>query len=408
MSQDFTIQRLGYQGDGIAEGPFGPVFVPFSLPGETVSGDLDGDRMIGAKVLAPSKDRVKAPCPHFKSCGGCALQHAADEFLAEWKTDIVKTALAAHGVLAEFRLIATSPPAARRRATLTGRRTKKGALVGFHMRGSDTIFAIPSCTLLHPKILAGMPAFEELTKLGATRKGEISLAVTVSESGLDIDVRDAKPADGPLLATLAQLCGQFDLARLSWNGEVVAGLKPCVQKFGPISVVPPPGAFLQATMEGQTALISAVTEAVGPSKKIADLFAGCGTFALPLAQKAEVAAYESDPASMKALDAAWRVAKGLKTVTTHTRDLYRRPLLLDELQKLDAVVIDPPRAGAKAQCQVLATSPVKRVAFVSCNPVTFARDALILIEGGYSLHWVQVVDQFRWSPHVELVAFFSR
>lgn len=407
MSQ-FTIKRLGHQGDGIADGPQGDIYVPYTLPGEVIEGDLTGDRIETPRIVTPSAQRVKAPCGHFKTCGGCALQHASDTFLADWKIEVVRKAFDAQGLRAEFRPIATSPAQSRRRATFTGRRTKKGAMVGFHSRGSEALVAIPGCTLLHPDIMAGLPALEALCRLGASRTTSILVSVTQSAYGLDVDMQGARPADGPMLAQLGILTEQLRLARLCWNGDVVATRTAPAQVFGPAKVTPPPGGFLQATEAGQAALTDAVTQAVGPARHIVDLFSGCGTFTLPLAQKAEVLAVESDALALAALDAGWRMAQGLKTVNTAVRDLFRRPLEPVELNKFDAVVIDPPRAGAKAQFEALAASSVARIAAVSCNPVTFARDAAILVAAGYQIDWIQVIDQFRWSPHVELVAAFSR
>ena len=206
---------------------------------------------------------------------------------------------------------------------------------------------------------------------------------------------------------LAQESQKLGLARLTWDGEVIATRLPPWQPFGAARVTPPPGAFLQATREGEAAMLRTVEEIVGSASKVVDLFAGCGTFSLPLAKNAEVHAVEGERAMMKALDQGWRMAQGLKKVTTETRDLFRNPLLAREL-RFDAVVIDPPRAGAEAQCLELAQSGVPKVAFVSCNPVTFARDAATLIRGDYQLEWVQVVDQFRWSSHIELVGCFTR
>lgn len=406
--QDVTIKRLGHQADGIADGPDGDIYVPFTLPGEVVSGVLSGDRLNDTRILTPSPDRVKPPCMHFKTCGGCALQHASDEYLARWKLEVVKTALTAQGLTAHFLPIETSPPQSRRRATFAARRTKKSVMVGFHARASDSLVEIPGCQLLHPDLFKGMPAYGDITRIGATRSATISLAVTQSDNGLDIDVRQAKASDGPMLMELGALCERHKLARLSWNGETVANRIAPVQHFQGANVTPPPGAFLQATAHGQAALSKAVLAAIGPAKRVADLFAGCGTFALPIARQAEVYAVETDAASLAALDAGWRKAAGLKTVTCQTRDLFRRPLEPTELDQFDAVVLDPPRAGAKAQVETLAISKVRCVASVSCNPVTFARDAAILVGGGYRLDWVQVVDQFRWSPHVELVASFTR
>lgn len=403
-----TVKRLGHHGDGIAAGLESDVFAPFTLPGEIIEGAISSGRMAQPRVIQPSDHRVKPPCSHFKSCGGCSLQHASDAFLADWKLQLVKDALAAQGLDAEFAPITTSPPGSRRRATLTGKRTKKGALVGFHVHRSENIIPIPNCTLLHPDIIAAIPALEAMTKIGASRKGTIALAVTQSVAGLDVDVTGAKDADGPLAASLGAVVEIYGLARLTWNGEPVATRGLPVQLFGRAHVVPPPGGFLQATRAGQDALVLAVKQAVGDVKHIVDLFAGCGTFTLPLAEEAEVLAVESNAPALAALDTAWRATPGLKAVATAPRDLFRRPLLPDELNRFDAVVIDPPRAGAAAQCVELARSTVSKIAFVSCNPTTFARDAKTLTNAGFRLNKVQVVDQFRWSPHVELVACLSR
>jgi 23S rRNA (uracil1939-C5)-methyltransferase len=400
-----TVARLGHRGDGVAEGP---IFVPGTLPGEVVEGEVSGARMAAPRILTPSSDRVRPPCPHARACGGCTLQHASDGFVARWKVDVVRIALAAQGLEAPFRMPVTSPSRSRRRATLAGRRTKSGVTLGFHARAADTVIAVPECHLLHPDLMAAFPALQAITAAGASRKGELTLTVTRSEAGADVAVTCGKPADATLRLTLAQLVEQHRLARLSWDEEVIALRAPPAQVFGLARVIPPPGAFLQATAEGEGALLAAVTEAVGPARHIADLFAGCGTFALPLARRADVHAIEGDAEMLAALHDGWRQTPGLRRVTTEARDLFRRPLVPEELTRFDAVVIDPPRAGAEAQARALARSGVAVIAAVSCNPVTFARDARILIDGGYRLHWVQVVDQFRWSPHVELAALFAR
>lgn len=400
-----TIQRLGHRGDGIAEGP---VYVARALPGEVVEGEVVGDRLAGPRILTPSSDRVRPPCPHYKGCGGCALQHASDAFVADWKVDVVRQALSAQGLEAPIRGIATSPPRSRRRAVLSGRRVKSGALVGFHGRASETLVAVPDCHLLHPDLMATLPALEALTTLAASRKGAVRLTVTRSDAGPDVALTDGKSLDPAAFEQAAALAQRFDLARLTWNGEPVVTRRPPTQTIGAARVVPPPGAFLQATAEGEAALLDAVREGVGEAKHIADLFAGCGTFALPLAARAEVHAVEGEAAMLEALDRGWRGAAGLKRVTAEARDLFRQPLLPDELARFDALVIDPPRAGAEAQMREIAKGGPARVAAVSCDAATFARDARILTGGGYRLDWVQVVDQFRWSPHVELAAGFLR
>ncbi|MEC7299911.1 MAG: class I SAM-dependent RNA methyltransferase [Pseudomonadota bacterium] len=400
---EHVIERLGHQGDGIAPGP---VFAPMTLPGEVVSGTLNGQRLEQVRIVTPSSDRVAAPCRHFKTCGGCQVQHASDAFVEHWKAGIVREALRAQGIEAEIAGVETSPPRSRRRAGLSARRTKKGAMAGFHGRASGTIVEIPDCQLLHPDLIAALPVAEALAVAGGSRKGELNVSVTLSDGGLDVAVRDGKPLDRDLEVALAQQAEALDLARLSWDGEVIAMRRAPGQIFGPARVVPPPGAFLQATPQGEAALLRAVSEITEGASKIADLFAGCGTFALPLARRAEVLAVEGDRAMIAALDRGWREAQGLKRVEGVTRDLFRNPLLRDEFKGIDAVVIDPPRAGAEAQVTELAEARVPVIAHVSCNPVTFARDAARLIAAGYAMGPVRVVDQFRWSSHVELVAGF--
>ncbi len=400
-----TIERLGHLGEGIAPGP---VYVPTTLPGETVEGEVTAGRMPAPKIVTPSADRVRPPCPHFRACGGCSLQHASDAFIAGWKADVVRKALSAQGLSATISGVRTSPANARRRATFSARRTKKGALVGFHGRASDTIIEIPNCHLLHPDLMAAIPALEALAVAGGSRKGEIAFAISRSLGGPDVAASGGKPLDGPLRVALAALAEEHRLARLSWDGEVVVEREPPIHALGRASILPPPNAFLQATDHGEASLIQAVRAILGDATRIADLFAGCGTFALPLAETAEVHAVEGDAAVLAALDRGWRHAEGLKRITTEARDLFRRPLMPDELSRFDAVVIDPPRSGAEAQMAELATSHIDTIAAVSCNPVSFARDARILTEGGFTLGAVEVVDQFRWSPHVELVAGFSK
>ncbi|KPQ18390.1 MAG: 23S rRNA (uracil1939-C5)-methyltransferase [Rhodobacteraceae bacterium HLUCCO18] len=400
---EIAITRLGHRGDGIGEGPDGrTIYAARTLPGEVIAGEIDGDRIETPAIVAPAAERVSAPCLHYRSCGGCALMHASDSFVADWKTQVIATALAAQGLDAAIRPIATSPPRSRRRATLAGRRTKKGALVGFHARRSDTIVPITDCHVLAPVLMAAVPVLEDITRLGGSRAGVLSFAMTQTESGVDLRVTGGKPLDGPLRAALGGFAGHF--VRLTWEDEPIFAATSPLVRLGNAAVTPPPGAFLQATAHGEAALLSAVEEVTDGASRIADLFAGCGTFALPLARRAAVHAVEGEASLLAALDAGARHARGLKPVTTEMRDLFRRPMMVSELSAYDAVVIDPPRAGAEAQTRALAEARVPRIAAVSCNPVTFARDAAILTRAGYRLNWVQPVDQFRWSTHVELAA----
>ena len=395
------VEHLTHQGMGrTAEGKF----VPRVLPGEEIELVEDGS----ARILTPSTDRVSPPCRHYKSCGGCAMQHASDEFVAKWKIETVARALSAQGIEAEISGIETSPASSRRRAKLSGRRTKKGTLVGFHGRASDVLVEVPECRLLSPALLATLPALHDLTALAASRKGEVGLTVTESLAGPDIQIETDKELTGELRTELAALAQKHRIARLVWQDEQVVMIEPPLQRFGKAQVVPPAGAFLQATAGGEAALLRAVKHAVGGASKVADLFSGCGTFALPLAETAEVHAVEGEKAMVAALDRGWRETQGLKRVTSEARDLFRRPRLRDELAKFDAIVIDPPRAGAEAQIAEIAASAVPLVAMVSCNPITFARDAKALIFAGFRIESLVVVDQFRWSSHIEVAAKLVR
>lgn len=396
-----TIERLTLAGVGqLADG----TLLERVLPGEEVEVLPDGS----ARIVTPVVDRVKPICRHFKSCGGCTMQHASDAFVGAWKTEVVERAMTARGLPFPFRTLHTSPPQSRRRARLSGRRTKKGAMVGFHAKASDALIDVPDCQLLTPSIMAGFPALEALTVVAASRKSEVNLTVTDTLGGLDVFVETERELTGPLRVELAGLAEAHNLARLAWNDDVVVTRKAPEQSFGAARVAPPAGAFLQATQEGEAALVSAVLDATKGAKRVVDLFAGAGTITLPLAEHAGVHAVEGSEDMLETLDRGWRHAVGLKTITTETRDLFRRPLEPDELKKFDAAVLDPPRAGAEAQIATICQSTLKRIAMVSCNPVTFARDAAALIAAGFELQWVDVVDQFRWSPHIEVVGNFTR
>ena len=393
------IDHVTHHGMGRA----GDALIPRTLPGEEV--DLLPDGTV--RIVTPSPLRVAPPCRHYRQCGGCAMQHASDDFVAEWKAGIVARALAGQGLQAAVTGVLTSAPRSRRRARLSARRTKGGALVGFHARASDQIVATPDCQLLEPALQSLFPALEALTILAASRTAKIALTITASVNGPDVQVHGGRALTPDLRRDLAQWAHGAGVARLVWGDDPVALLQPPVQRMGRASVIPPPGAFLQATSQGQAALVDLVRAGVGPATRIVDLFAGCGTFALPLAEGAEVHAVEGDAAMVQALDKAARNTDGLKKVTVEVRDLFRRPLEPDEFKGITGVVIDPPRAGAEAQIACLAVARPPVIAMVSCNPITFARDAKVLVGAGFTLDWVQVVDQFRWSAHVELVARFT-
>ncbi len=396
---ELEIERLGHLGDGIA----GDHRLPFTLPAETVRLTATG-----TEVIRPSPDRVTPPCGLFGTCGGCALQQASDEFVAKWKAKVVARALKAHGLSPEIRPTITSPARSRRRAGFAARRTKKTVQIGFHERASNQIVPISDCHILHPDLQTLLPALKEITRLAASRSAEIRLVVIHAENGADVLIETAKPLTPDLMSPLAGIAQSASIARITWNEETVLQSLPPSQSIAGVSLVPPPGAFLQATREAEVALQSCVLDALGPAKQVVDLFSGCGTFTLAAARTAQVHAVEGAENLLDALDAGWRGGIDLRKVSTEVRDLAARPLLPIELNRYDAAIIDPPRSGAEPQTHQLAQSEIGRIASVSCNPVSFARDAKILCDQGFRLDWVQPVDQFRWSAHVELAAQFSR
>lgn len=410
---DVTIDTLGHLGDGVADVNGVQVFVPLTLAGErvTIRPTTEG-RADLLRILEPSSSRIKPPCKHYGQCGGCALQHVAPALYATWKREQVIAALSSRGIDVEVDPLVTANAATRRRAAFAATRTKKGVTLGYYGRASHNIISIEHCPLVTPEIEESLAALAEVVMPGLSRKGRASLLVTSTETGLDVAVTGGKEApDGPLRSDLAQRAASADLARLTWDGDILSERRAPVVSMSGIKVTPPPGAFLQATQQGQDNLTRLVLEGVGEAKRIVDLFSGCGTFTAALAVKASVLGVESEVKSVAAIDRAIREqgpAKKLKPVSFLTRDLFRRPLHMSELLKVDAVVFDPPRAGATAQCEMLARSSVPVIIGVSCNPATFARDARTLIDGGYRLARVTPVDQFLWSPHIELVGTFIK
>lgn len=404
-----TVERLTRRAEGAGRGPDGDrVLVPLTLPGELVEGEIADGRMSDPRIVEPSPHRVPPPCPHFAHCGGCALQHADDGYVAGWKTELTRAALAARGIEARIAGISTSPRRSRRRAVLSGRRTRKAALVGFHARASHEIVDIAECIVLRPGIVAALPALRALVAAGASRSGELSLTVIEGPAGLDLAVAGGRVPDAALLGQLIAISAAAGISRLSWNGEVIALHRPPVLPMGGAMLVPPPGGFLQATAEGQAALTAVVMKACAGAARIIDLFAGSGTFALPLSRQASVHAVEGLAAPLAALDSAWRRAGGRPALTTECRDLAANPVTTPELAGFDAIVIDPPRSGAESQAAQIAAAEVPVIAWISCDPVSFARDAATVIAGGYRLDRLFVVDQFRWSAQVETVALFRR
>ena len=412
VTEQLTIARLGHRGDGIADTPEGPAFVPYTLPGETVTVEpVAGhpDRRHLLHVDKASHERVAPVCKHFTYCGGCAMQHWSQAEYHLWKRDLVVEALSDAGVIAPVAPLIDAHGQGRRRATLHARRGDKNILeVGFTAPRAHHIVAIDRCPILAPDLDDAIPVAWAIAEILKPTNKPLDIQVTATDSGMDVDVRGSGPLSSGRTTALAGVAEKYKLARITRHGELVAQNTQPLLKVGRANVPLPPGAFLQATAEGEATLARLVLDHVGGAKRIADLFCGIGTFALRLAERARVTAADSDAAAIKALQQAAAKTSGLKPVDAQGRDLFRRPLTAAELKGFDAVVFDPPRQGAETQARELVKSAVPVVVAVSCDAATFARDARILIDGGYRLLGVTPVDQFRYSFHVEMVGKFER
>jgi 23S rRNA (uracil1939-C5)-methyltransferase len=393
-----TITALGQRGEGIAEVNGHRVFVPFTLPGERIGVDTDGERGTLVELLEASPDRIAPFCPYFGTCGGCSLQHAGPATYAAFKRGLVETALSHAGIHVPVAPLIDAEGAGRRRTTLHVR--KHGA--GYAKARTHDILNIEICPILVPALKKAAP------RLAAALHpliGDGDVSVTATDTGLDLAIKSERK---PKPEAIAAFCQTQRVARLAFNGEALYMARPPSVRMGKSIVELPVSSFLQATQQAETTLADLVAAAIGTPKAVADLFCGVGPFALRLAENSRVYAADSDKPATAALAKAVNFTKGLKPVTTLARDLFRDPLAPVELQPFDAVVFDPPRAGAEAQAKELARSKVKTIVGVSCEPKTFARDAAILIAGGYRLESVTPVDQFAWSSHVEVVGVFRR
>ncbi|MCR6670856.1 class I SAM-dependent RNA methyltransferase [Devosia ginsengisoli] len=397
MTTTTTITSLGHKGEGVAEIDGRKVFVPLTLPGEVVEILAEGERGTLLAVTAPAPNRIAPFCPHFGACGGCQLQHMDRPSYEAFKTGLVETPLQFAGIEQKVSRFIDASGDGRRRATLHARR--EGA--GYMRLRSHEVHDLDTCPILVPA-LARAP---DIARAVMQVVGEADVSFTATLSGLDVAIRtEKKQARADRVAPLA---GRFRLARLALNGEMVLQAQPPLIAMGRAQVELPIGSFLQATETAENILADYVLDAVGKAKTVADLFCGIGPFALRLAGQRPVAAFDSDKAGIAALDKARRFARGLREVTAKPRDLFRDPLTRFELP-YEAVVLDPPRAGAEAQVRELAASRVKTVVMVACDSRTFARDAALLIAGGYAMSDLVAVDQFTQSTHVEIAATFRR
>ena len=396
----------------MARGAAGPLFVPYALAGETVEARIVDGRAALTRVISPSRERIAPVCPYFTRCGGCAVQHLAPAPYAAWKRDSLVTALSHAGVKAEVGALVDARGEGRRRATFHARARMRGESgapeTGFMRARSHEIIAIDACPVLAPSLAPALPAARALAAALAHMGKPLDCVATATDAGLDIDLRGTGKIDEPTRAKLTALAEKFDLARIALHGEVVLARRDPVLRMGGAEVVLPPGGFVQATAEAERLLSAIALDACAGAARIGDFFSGIGTFALRLMALAPVLAVEADAAALAALSRAARAARAPHPVETMQRDLFRQPLAGAELTGLDAAVFDPPRAGAQAQARAFAASDIKVIVAVSCSSASFARDAAILIGGGYRLESVTPVDQFVYSPHVEIAAVFRR
>jgi 23S rRNA (uracil1939-C5)-methyltransferase len=416
MVDRLVIADIGHRGDGVSHSPDGPVFVPYTLPGETVDADaIPGhpDRRHLLRVVVPSPDRVAPFCDHFGVCGGCAIQHWAEPHYRAWKRRLVVAALQQAGIDTPVDDLIDAHGDGRRRAVLHARQgTKEIVEVGFSALRAHTLVPIDRCPVLAPSMTGTIDAAWAIADVLGPLKKPLDIHATATLNGLDIDVRGSGPLDTARASALASVAASGRIARITRHGEMVALIAPPVVQMGKAQVTLPPGPFLQATALGEQTLARLVLEFAGKAKiapKTAlDLFCGLGPFSLRLAERARVTAIDSDQPALDALARAAQATPGLKQVTALKRDLFRLPMSAMELAPFDAVIFDPPRQGAEAQAREIARSKVKTVVAVSCNAGTFARDAAILLGGGYRLMRVTPVDQFKYTAHVEIVAQFAR
>ncbi|HKV39364.1 MAG TPA: methyltransferase [Blastocatellia bacterium] len=404
MSDIVEIVKLGHAGDGVTEDG---LFVPLTVPGDIVRITLDGARGRLEEVVSPGPSRISAVCRHFGRCGGCSLQMMEMEQYLIWKRELVARALRQRGFSAPpVEPIRSVRAGTRRRASFRCRKLPAGVIAGYYEANSHQLVDVEECPILVPELTAILaPLKQGLARI--LYPGETAgLHVTASDTGIDLSLRLDRLRNPDLLMEFSRFAAELKVARLCWNGEPVIVNRTPALRAGEMSIALPPDSFLQPSKAGEELLQGLVLSAAKGAKHIADLFCGIGTFAFVLANEAPVLAIDSSAAQIAAVDAAARQSGA--DVKGQIRNLFRRPLGNAELQQFDAVVLDPPRTGAAAQVRSLAQSAVPSIIYVSCNAASFARDARSLCDGGYRLLSVIPVDQFLWSPHVELFAHFRR
>lgn len=397
------IVRIAAQGDGITQDGR---HVALSAPGDII--DENGGLIHGSHHIDPI-------CPHFNLCGGCQLQHVSDDALEQFVAERIEYALQGQGIEKPiFHDIYLSPPKSRRRVSLRSSWVGKNFQLGFSSEKSHRILDIKQCDVMTAKLFALVQPLRHFLKPMIDRRRNVQIKMAQIDQGIDILIENWSPEGLDQIESLSEFARTHQLARLSVDDGLDDGLGPVTQwepepatiTLHDVAVPYPHFAFLQATQDGEDMLVEAVRDIMQDAVKIADLFAGLGTFSLSAQKHQKIYAAEGMRAAILALKSA--SARAQRQVFTEHRDLYRRPLSVEELNRFDAVILDPPRAGAREQVDQLAASSVKIIAYVSCNPSSFARDAKRLIAGGYRLEKIWPVGQFRWSTHVELVSKFVK
>ena len=407
------VTAMGARGDSTSAGADGVIYAPYALPGERVRARVTGGRAEIVEVLERSDERQDAVCRHFGRCGGCQLQHWREAPYLDWKRAQVVEALSKRGLggaVVEPTIAAWGQ--GRRRAAFHAARQNGQVRIGFIERGGARLTPLAQCPALVAPLEALALKLGPLAELTLPARGEITMHCLATDTGIDVAIKGAGRAEllhRAALEALSAMAEQLDLARLSIDGEPIVERKKPLLRMGKALVAPPPGAFLQPTALGEETLAQLTLDALQGASRVIDLFSGIGTFALRVAEHAEVLAAEGDAEMLVALKKAADGAGGaLKEVTTLRRDLLRTPLSSLEMKKFDGAVIDPPRSGARLQAEQIARAPVRKLAYVSCDPASFARDVKVLIEHGFTLTKITPVDQFRWSPHVEVVGAMER
>ena len=405
-TQTLTAKTLGARGDAVLDGP---VYAPGLLPGEEARLEIRGERGRVLERLSAAPERVDPFCPVADQCGGCSLQHFEESAYRAWKRGLAADALSRAAIDADLAALIDAHGAGRRRITLHAQRFGRKFVFGFAERAGERIIDIHDCPAAAPKLRRAMAGLRALAEEAAPAKGRIDLSASALEPGLDIHIRGVRDIALSLRESIARRAGPQGWSRVTIGHEPIIEIAAPVVKFADTPVTPPPGGFLQATKAGEAALAAVVDAAANGAKRAVDLYAGSGAFALRLARTMPVLAVEGEAAPLNALKRAAERTAGLKPVDARVRDLALEPLSVKELEGVDLAVLDPPRSGAKAQMERLADSMVPTVCSISCNPATFARDAAILIEGGYQIDGPVVpVDQFKWTAHLELAAVFRR